>query len=144
MIDDQDPVPLPLQRLSSDGGSSSFGGSLFTVDGNVLSGTTTTGDGSNFMVDGGELKDEPGNRNWAQRARESYYLQLSLATRLTSQAFLADQPHLLEESAQEICGVSSDSVTVSYRLWVCFASDILSKLDFSPSDIHVWFQKAGC
>ncbi|XP_010914324.1 serine/threonine-protein kinase CTR1 isoform X2 [Elaeis guineensis] len=143
MIDDHDPVPLPLQRLSSDGGSSSFGGSLFTVDGNVLSGTTTTGDGSNFMVDGGELKDEPGDRNWAQRARESYYLQLSLATRLTSQAFLADQPHLLQESAQEICGVSSDSDTVSYRLWVngCLSfSDKISDgfYNILGMDPHLW------
>ncbi|KAG1326366.1 hypothetical protein COCNU_01G003000 [Cocos nucifera] len=143
MIDDHDPVPLPLQRLSSDGGSSSFGGSLFTVDGNVLSGTTTTGDGSNFMVDGGELKDEPGDRNWVQRARESYYLQLSLATRLTSQAFLADQPHLLQESAQEICGVSSDSDTVSYRLWVngCLSfSDKISDgfYNILGMDPHLW------
>ncbi|XP_008802317.2 serine/threonine-protein kinase CTR1 isoform X2 [Phoenix dactylifera] len=141
MIDDQDVVPL--QRLSSDGGSSSFGGSLFTMDGNVLSGTTTTGDGSSFMVDGGELKDEPGDRKWAQRARESYYLQLSLAARLTSQAFLADQPDLLPESAQEICGVSSDSDTVSYRLWVngCLSfSDKISDgfYNILGMDPHLW------
>ncbi|THU56994.1 hypothetical protein C4D60_Mb11t23070 [Musa balbisiana] len=122
MFGDQDRVLIPLQRLSSGGGSSSFGGSLFTVDGNVLSGTTATVEGSGSLlaaVDGGmDLRDESGDRNWAQRARESYYLQSSLATRLTSQAFLAGQPLLLLENSQEICGVSSDSETVSYRLWV--------------------------
>lgn len=126
MFGDQDRVLIPLQRLSSGGGSSSFGGSLFTVDGNVLSGTTATVEGSGSLlaaVDGGmDLRDESGDRNWAQRARESYYLQSSLATRLTSQAFLAGQPLLLLENSQEICGVSSDSETVSYRLWVTFSS----------------------
>ncbi|RRT80646.1 hypothetical protein B296_00020860 [Ensete ventricosum] len=124
MFSDQDRVLIPLQRLSSGGGSSNFSGSLFTVDGNVLSGTTATMEGSGSLlaaVDGGrDLRDASGNRNWAQRARESYYLQSSLAARLTSQAFLAGQPLLLLESAQEISSVSSDSETVSYRLWVTY------------------------
>ncbi|URD80193.1 STYKc [Musa troglodytarum] len=122
MFGDHDRVLIPLQLLSNGGGSSSFGGSLFTVDGNVLSGTTATVEGSGSLlaaVDGGrDPRDESGDRNWPQRARESYYLQSSLATRLTSQAFLAGQPLLLLENSQEICGVSSDSETVSYRLWV--------------------------
>ncbi|WOL16480.1 hypothetical protein Cni_G25267 [Canna indica] len=119
MVGDQDVVPMPLQRLPSGGGSSSFGDSLFTMDGNVLSGTTVTAEGNGSLMtamDGG--RDVPLERNWAQRARESYYLQSSLATRLTSQAFLAGQPLLLHESAQQICGVSSDAETLSYRLWV--------------------------
>ncbi|KAG0478012.1 hypothetical protein HPP92_012731 [Vanilla planifolia] len=52
------------------------------------------------------------------KARESYYLQLTLAARLPSLAFLAGQPYPFLEDAQEICGLFADSITVSYRLWV--------------------------
>lgn len=92
------------------------------MDGNVLSGTTVTLDGTGSLLEVVEgCRDALRERNWAQRARESYYLQSSLAARLTSQAFLAGQPLLLPENAQETCSVWPDSETVSYRLWVGFS-----------------------
>lgn len=59
---------------------------------------------------------------WARRARESYYLQLTLAARVSSQAFLAEDLKSgllnIQESATGICGFGSDPGTVSYKLWV--------------------------
>ncbi|XP_074576572.1 serine/threonine-protein kinase CTR1 [Curcuma longa] len=145
MLGDQDrSALLPLQRLPSGGGSSSFFGSVFTVDGNVLSGTTATLEGTGSvleMVEG--CRDALRERNWAQRARESYYLQSSLAARLTSQAFLAGQPLLLPENAQETCSVSSDSETVSYRLWVNACLSYSDKItdgfyNILGMDPHLW------
>ncbi|XP_020103139.1 serine/threonine-protein kinase CTR1-like isoform X1 [Ananas comosus] len=133
VIDELDRAP---RRFSGGGGggSSSYGGSLFTIEGSGASGTTVTALGS------GSGREEEGEveRSWAQRARESYYLQLSLAMRLTSQAFLAESPHcLLQESAEEICGVSSDSDTVSYRLWVSGC------LSFSDKITHGFYNILG-
>ncbi|KAK1291604.1 Serine/threonine-protein kinase CTR1 [Acorus calamus] len=59
-----------------------------------------------------------GRENWAQKARESYYLQLTLAARVTSQAFMAEEGLLLRKSAWEACGVGADVDAVSYCLWV--------------------------
>ncbi|KAK1316506.1 Serine/threonine-protein kinase CTR1 [Acorus calamus] len=59
-----------------------------------------------------------GRENWAQKARESNYLQLTLAARVTSQAFMAEEGLLLRESASEACGVGADVDAVSHRLWV--------------------------
>ncbi|XP_072963907.1 serine/threonine-protein kinase CTR1-like isoform X2 [Typha angustifolia] len=122
MIDEFERSSLPLQRLPS--GCSSYGGSLFTVEGSGLSGSTVTGEGTGsalgvFDVDKDVRGEETRmDRSWAQRATEGYYLQLSLAMRLTSQAFLADQPQIIQEGAREISIVASDSEAVSYRLWV--------------------------
>ncbi|XP_020595523.1 serine/threonine-protein kinase CTR1 isoform X2 [Phalaenopsis equestris] len=116
MIDGQDKVPLQqLRRLSSGDGCSSF-------DGNSLSGATEDvtwktwddGDKHAFVGDLEELCSPSS----AQKARDNNYPQFTLATRLASQAFLAYQPYFFQESAQEICVTSSDSSTVSYRLWV--------------------------
>lgn len=145
MLGDQDrSVLLPLQRLPSGGGSSSFFGSVFTVDGNVLSGTTVTLDGTGSLLEVVEgCRDALRERNWAQRARESYYLQSSLAARLTSQAFLAGQPLLLPENAQETCSVWPDSETVSYRLWVNGCLSYSDKItdgfyNILGMDPHLW------
>jgi hypothetical protein len=66
---------------------------------------------------------EKEEKSWVQKARESYYLQLTLAARLSRQASLGGLPGDRlpgGSSLQEICGVQSDSETVSYRLWVNF------------------------
>uniref|UniRef100_A0A1D1Y4B0 non-specific serine/threonine protein kinase n=1 Tax=Anthurium amnicola TaxID=1678845 RepID=A0A1D1Y4B0_9ARAE len=108
-----------LQRLPS--AESSYGGSFFsgaTGDGNVFSATTSPEDANTSIVVAG-TNDDGRPRNWARKAQESYYLQLTLATRLASHAFLADDTYFLHKaSPREICGVSSDVETVSYRLWV--------------------------
>lgn len=55
-----------------------------------------------------------------QRSKESYYLQLTLAKRLTEQATLANKLGFLPELRNAeglVCG-SSDAETVSYRFWV--------------------------
>lgn len=117
-----------LLRLSSE---SSYAGSLFSG----ATPPTTSGDGSastdakdlallsGLGGGGGGGAREEGNRtSWVQKARESYYLQLTFAIRLASQASLVDETHLLRDGAEEICGVSLDAETVSYRLWVCFFS----------------------
>ncbi|XP_011074274.1 serine/threonine-protein kinase CTR1 isoform X1 [Sesamum indicum] len=113
-----------LQRLSS-GGSTSYAGSLIsgtTLDGNWTS--TTIG----MLKDSAVVKEEEeeaaaeeglGPRedpDVNRRYKESYYLQLMLAKRLTEQATLATEPLLLQE--RRILGGSSDAETVSYRLWV--------------------------
>ncbi|KAG6531947.1 hypothetical protein ZIOFF_005783 [Zingiber officinale] len=147
MLGDQDRrVLLPLQRLPSVGGSSSFVGSVFTVDGNVLSGTTATLEGTDSLLEVVEgCRDALRERNWVQRARESYYLQSSLAARLTSQAFLAGQPLLLPENFQETCSESSDSETVSYRLWVGFSlNDTHCSLKLSNIGLSYRLWVNGC
>ncbi|KAI0498951.1 hypothetical protein KFK09_019849 [Dendrobium nobile] len=119
MIDGQDKAPLQqLRRLSSGEGSSSFEEDFLS---GVTAGVTwTTADDVNNHVFAGDLSvmEELCSQNSTQNGRDSCYPQFTLATRLASQAFLADQPYFFQESAQEICGLFSDSSTVSYRLWV--------------------------
>ncbi|KAF8411354.1 hypothetical protein HHK36_003901 [Tetracentron sinense] len=100
-----------LQGLSS---GSSYAGSLFsrtTVDGNPSSDAKESQRST-------RPEDDKGWESLAQKSRESYYLQLTLAVRLASQASLADQPVLLQDRARDTGSVSSDAETVSYRLWV--------------------------
>uniref|UniRef100_A0A803LK60 non-specific serine/threonine protein kinase n=1 Tax=Chenopodium quinoa TaxID=63459 RepID=A0A803LK60_CHEQI len=53
------------------------------------------------------------------KARESYYLQLTLTKRLASHANLGNEPTMfLFEGGVEGHGSSSDVATLSYRLWV--------------------------
>ncbi|XP_077234114.1 protein kinase superfamily protein [Tasmannia lanceolata] len=102
-------------RLSS---GSSYAGSLFSTIGSVSSDEKDSTVLSRVQgVDGG-LRDEGNNENRAQRIRDSYYLRLTMAVRLASQAFIADETHLLQDDPLEVCGFSSDVNTVSYRLWV--------------------------
>ncbi|KAJ6825392.1 serine/threonine-protein kinase CTR1-like [Iris pallida] len=100
-------------------------GSLFTRS-TLGSGSTTaaeaeevgsrpTGDGRLGRKGGGEGEGE----RWAHKVREGYYLQMTLAARVSRQAALAeDRAGMMQESETGICGVSSDPSTVSYRLWV--------------------------
>lgn len=110
-----------LQGLLSSG--SSYGGSLF-------SGTTAEGDSSSGVKDSRTTREEEeelrvvaeeGRReSLAERTMESYYLQLTLAKRLSEQFSLASEPLFLEEYRVEGLGGcrSADVETVSYRLWV--------------------------
>ncbi|KAL3504886.1 hypothetical protein ACH5RR_034727 [Cinchona calisaya] len=112
--------PSSLQRLSSLE-STSYAGSLFS------GGTTTIFDG-NWSCSTGikdstreiEEVEEGGGRvnkdNVVQKSKESYYLQLTLAKRLTEQATLASEPTLLQAECRS--AVTSDAQTVSYALWV--------------------------
>ncbi|XP_060961235.1 serine/threonine-protein kinase CTR1 isoform X2 [Cannabis sativa] len=129
---------VSLPRVSS---GSSYAGSLFsgitTFDGNLsvkdcLSKVScSTRHDDHVVVEqggagggGGGSSDESRDQvdsssgenisSLAQRSKESYYLQLSLAKRLTSQACLASEPLLMQVSGPE----TSDAETVSYRLWV--------------------------
>uniref|UniRef100_A0A0E0PDX2 non-specific serine/threonine protein kinase n=1 Tax=Oryza rufipogon TaxID=4529 RepID=A0A0E0PDX2_ORYRU len=80
-----------------------------------------------------------GRETWVRRAREGYYLQLSLAIRLTSEAFLAGVPPELLIG----CGGGG---AVSYRLWVGSVNGCLSWGDkiahgfynILGVDPHVW------
>ncbi|KAE8653925.1 hypothetical protein F3Y22_tig00117056pilonHSYRG00512 [Hibiscus syriacus] len=116
---------VSLQRFSS---GSSYAGSLFpgsTLDGDVSSefkGTWTKDDPSSSSatvpvtreVKGPEAEEESKD-NLALKSKESYYLQLTMVRRLTSQASLLAEPLLL----QEYCGPGvADAEIVSYRLWV--------------------------
>ncbi|XP_010254566.1 PREDICTED: serine/threonine-protein kinase CTR1-like [Nelumbo nucifera] len=109
----QDLVPgrqVLSRRLSSD---SSYSGILFsgaTVDENVST------DAKESQLSSRQEDDEETREVLAQKSRESYYLQLSLAVRLTSQASLADGPVFIQDT--ETAGFSSDMEAVSYRLWV--------------------------
>jgi hypothetical protein len=107
---------VSLPRLSSVG--SSYAGSLFsgttTFDGNlscdniVKASTTTT-------TTRQEEEAVERKASLAQRVRESHYLQLTFARRLSSQASLACESLFMVESTGP---VDSDPETVSYRLWV--------------------------
>ncbi|CAA3029227.1 serine threonine- kinase CTR1 [Olea europaea subsp. europaea] len=114
---------LSLQRFSS-GGSTSYAGSLFsgtTLDGNWSSITTGT---LKDPITTNEAEEVRGVENvgngLAQRIKESYYLQLTLARRLTEQATLVAEPMLIQESrsAEHLVGGSDDAEIASYRLWV--------------------------
>lgn len=104
-------------RLSSE---SSFPGSLFsgtTLDGNVS--TVSDVKESTQLSSAQEVQVES-TENLAKRTAESYYLQLTLAFRLSAQASLAEEYLSLQNSTsldapQHVC---CDVETVSYRLWV--------------------------
>ncbi|KAF9603132.1 hypothetical protein IFM89_033968 [Coptis chinensis] len=97
------------------GGSGAFG-SLFsgtTIDGNVCS-----SDAKDTILSSPQEEDEENVHSLVRRARENYYLQLTLAVRLSYQASLAQEPVVLPQSVPERFGVSYDVETVSYRFWV--------------------------
>ncbi|KAL9667900.1 hypothetical protein QQ045_002269 [Rhodiola kirilowii] len=110
---------LSLRRLSF--GSGSYAGSLFSA---------TTVDTENFSS---EVKDSATSEcecrrqeevenvrgNLAQKSTESYYLQLTLARRLTSQASLCTDSNSILQGCKD--GTFSECwnvEAVSYRLWV--------------------------
>lgn len=118
---------VSLPRVSS---GSSYAGSLFsgistTLDGNlcevkdclskVSSSTEEARQEEVVMEAAAEEEAAAGReRSLAQRSKESYWLQLTFAKRLTSQACLAGEPLLMQLTGLE----TSDAETVSYRLWV--------------------------
>ncbi|KAI3806683.1 hypothetical protein L1987_22597 [Smallanthus sonchifolius] len=127
---------VSLHRLSSDAGSS-YAASLF-------SGTVATSSSAAFckdsmteetfgmreeedvVVGNGGGGDDDGRQNLVRRWRDSYYLQLTLAKRLTHQATIGDEPKLIQGSGY-VAGAGAgggpavtcyDAESVSYRLWV--------------------------
>ncbi|KAK8552126.1 hypothetical protein V6N13_120549 [Hibiscus sabdariffa] len=114
---------VSLTRFSS---GSSYAGSLFSVTGTTLDGNfssdvkdTWTKEISSTPVPAtGEVEEpeaEKSKDNLTLKSKESYYLQVMLARRLTSQASLFGESLLLQEYSGP--GVV-DAETVSYRLWV--------------------------
>ncbi|RDX74280.1 Serine/threonine-protein kinase CTR1, partial [Mucuna pruriens] len=111
---------VSLPRLSS---GSSYAGSLFTLDGTATFSSDITKDETSsfqvFIEDAAkrqeeEEKEEKEKRNTVQRYKESYYLQLALAERLSCLASLASEPVLTLDAGTE----TWDAESVSYRLWV--------------------------
>lgn len=105
---------VSLQRLSS---GSSYAASLF-------SGTTLDGNASSFAYKDStttraeEEEESAVRESSAQKLRESYYLQLMLAKRLTRQATIASEPVLQQDCGYGGRGLCYDAESVSYRLWV--------------------------
>nr|CAB3488221.1 unnamed protein product [Digitaria exilis] len=96
-------------------------GSAFTAASSDAGATTATASSTATAPGSLTAAAEDGGRDtWVRRAREGYYLQLSLAIRLTSQAFLAGAP-APPELLLGGCGTgdaTDDPEAVSYRLWV--------------------------
>lgn len=110
---------VSLPRLSS---GSSYAGSMFsgtTLDGNFSSidvkdtspRLSTTRQEVEVEV---EAQEDESKESLTQRAKESFYLQLTMARKLTMQASLGCEPVLLNDFGPDIV----DAETVSYRLWV--------------------------
>ncbi|KAJ1272719.1 hypothetical protein BS78_06G223900 [Paspalum vaginatum] len=105
-------------------------GSAFTATSDAA--TTTTASSSIATAPSSSqltaaAAEAAGRDTWVRRAREGYYLQLSLAIRLTSQAFLAGAPAPPELllgwgrglAHRHAAGLGADDLeAVSYRLWV--------------------------
>lgn len=117
---------VSLPRVSS---CSSYAGSLLsgtTVDGNVSSGLKDSHTNSHSQESTRREVNEE-KESAAQKSRESYYLQLTLARRLAAQASLTLEPVvLLQESGPDGNAVSLDPDVVSYRLWVITALFLFS------------------
>lgn len=118
---------VSLPRLSSESSSISYAGSLFsggtTLDGNFsetvdIKDETTSSSATRRPEEeeqsNNNNKDTSSSSSSAQKYKESYYLQLTLAKRLTSLASLATEPVLTLDSGIE----TWDAESTSYRLWV--------------------------
>ena len=106
----------------------SAGSSAFTTGGtDPTTASTATATGSSLAhppsstaaAGGGGRNDDA----WVRRSRESYYLQLSFAIRITSEAFLAGVPpeillRRLGPGNDDAPDQHADADAVSYRLWV--------------------------
>jgi hypothetical protein len=123
----QAPVDAPAVASAEWSGGSGFTASSDAATTSAPSTATAPGSSSLTTVADGGRKD-----TWVRHAREGYYLQLSLAIRLTSQAFLAGAPappeFLLRYGATGDADgdVAVDPEAVSYRLWVSAYSNIYS------------------
>ncbi|KAK9109059.1 hypothetical protein Sjap_017119 [Stephania japonica] len=111
------------RRLSS--GSSYPTTSLFsgtTVEEENVSSSDIAKDDSHSLMDIRHEEEEKEKESLGSRkARESYYLQLSLAVRISSQASLGEDSSLLQQTTGldlHLHGVPYDAQTVSHRLWV--------------------------
>ncbi|XP_066345923.1 serine/threonine-protein kinase CTR1-like isoform X1 [Miscanthus floridulus] len=107
-------------------------GSAFTATSDAAtttaSSTATAPGSSSQLLTAAEAAGGRERDTWVRRNREGYYLQLSLAIRLTSQAFLAGAPLAPELLFGCGSGVvvdhhaagdgSDDPGAISYRLWV--------------------------
>ena len=106
-------------------------GSAFTAISDAATTTassTATAPGSSQLLTAAEAVGGRERDTWVRRAREGYYLQLSLAIRLTSQAFLAGAPpppELLFGCGSGVVAEhhaagdgADDPEAISYRLWV--------------------------
>ncbi|KAF7830027.1 serine/threonine-protein kinase CTR1-like [Senna tora] len=109
---------VSLPRLSS---GSSYAGSLFsgtTLDGNFSSDIKEEITSSSRVYTRTrrqeEDEEEESKEKLAQKYKESYYLQITLAKRLTCLSSLATEPVLTLDNGIE----TWDAESVSYRLWV--------------------------
>jgi len=103
-------------------------GSAFTATSDAATTTATAPGSSSQLLTAAEAAGGSERETWVRRAREGYYLQLSLAIRLTSQAFLAGAPPAPELLFGCGSGVvadhhaagdgADDPEAISYRLWV--------------------------
>ncbi|XP_066349584.1 serine/threonine-protein kinase CTR1-like isoform X1 [Miscanthus floridulus] len=107
-------------------------GSSFTATSDAAtttaSSTATAPGSSSQLLTAAEAAGGRERDTWVRRAREGYYLQLSLAIRLTSQAFLAGSPPAPELLFGCGSGVvadhhadgdgADDPEAISYRFWV--------------------------
>ncbi|KAI3819882.1 hypothetical protein L1987_13734 [Smallanthus sonchifolius] len=110
------PAQVRLRRLSSDAGSS-YAASLFS---GTVATMSSAGFGKDLMREEDVVVGNGGDggydhRNLVQRWRDSYYLQLLLAKRLTRQATIGDEPTRIGAAPAVTC---YDGESVSYRLWV--------------------------
>uniref|UniRef100_A0A453CS07 non-specific serine/threonine protein kinase n=5 Tax=Aegilops tauschii subsp. strangulata TaxID=200361 RepID=A0A453CS07_AEGTS len=113
-----DDLPAPVAPPSAHWSA----GSAFTGTEPATASTSTAATGSSLPPASSAARDD----TWVRRSRESYYLQLSLAIRITSEAFLAGVPPELlprrlgpgDVAAEQHADVPADAAAVSYRLWV--------------------------
>ncbi|KAJ7965834.1 Protein kinase superfamily protein [Quillaja saponaria] len=107
---------VSLPRVSS---GSSYAGSLFsgtTLDGNFSSDIKETASSRVSPITRRQEEEEERNKeSLAKKSRESYYLQLNLAKRLTCQASITTEPVLIQYNGSI---ENTDAESVSYRLWV--------------------------
>jgi hypothetical protein len=122
------PVDVPAAPPSAHW---SPGSSAFTTGGTEpATASTSTATGSSLAPPSIAAAAGAGGRDdaWVRRSRESYYLQLSFAIRITSEAFLAGVPPELllrrispvdDNAPPELhADLPADAAAVSYRLWV--------------------------
>lgn len=135
-----------LPRLSSCG--SSFGARSF-FSSEVHETTRSTIQSSIAEVVGAEVAEEKEEKekrqkSLADKARESYYLQLTLTKRLASHANPRNEPTMfLFDTGLEGHGSGSDAEALSYRLWVSGCLSYNDKISDGFYNIlgmnpHVW------
>uniref|UniRef100_A0ACD5UES5 Uncharacterized protein n=1 Tax=Avena sativa TaxID=4498 RepID=A0ACD5UES5_AVESA len=113
-------VPAAPQSAQWSAGSSAFTTEPATASTATATGSSLAPPSTTATAAGGGGRDD----TWVRRSRESYYLQLSFAIRITSEAFLAGVPPELllrrigpgDDAAPP--EQQDDAAAVSYRLWV--------------------------